>query len=164
MPSRVGVLLLLGPAARIAGLLAGFRSLEGSAIDRPAQHSDRTPAGKLNEVVGPITLSPAGYRSLEASYGRWPTRSAPSSSDWSQPARGAPRRTVRGPGRWRPASARVAQPVDLDEDPGQSAPNRRCRRPARPVAGVLLRNHPAEHSIQDSELCKTAGGRETRLD
>ncbi|WP_406697579.1 ATP-binding protein [Singulisphaera sp. Ch08] len=69
MPSRVAVvLLLLGTCGAIAGLLAGFGIARG--ISRSiAQLSIpiRDAAGKLNEVVGPITLSPAwDIDSLEA--------------------------------------------------------------------------------------------------
>lgn len=69
MPSRVAlVLLLLGTCGAIAGLLAGFGIARG--ISRSiAQLSVpiRDAAGKLNEVVGPITLSRAwDIESLEA--------------------------------------------------------------------------------------------------
>lgn len=62
MPSRVAtVLLVLGTCGSLAGLLAGFGIARG--ISRSiAQLSVpvRDVAGKLSEVVGPITLSPAG--------------------------------------------------------------------------------------------------------
>ena len=108
MPARIGFgLLLLGVCGAAAGLLAGFGIARG--ISRSiAQLSVpiRDAAGKLSEVVGPLTLSPPGTSpAWRACSTGSPRRSAPSSIGSSRAGARCSARSSSPPwASWRPGS------------------------------------------------------------